>query len=123
MLLPLLASLEIGRYGDKLHQRFNPLGNKIGGIRLAIHGFGWLVWVAGLGNLEKLSPVVRALGARHADYGVQPRHYMVVGAALLWTLEQGLGNDFTPEVREAWAGAYDLLSQVMQLGAMEPATA
>lgn len=79
--------------------------------------------VGGLGNLEKLSPVVRALGARHADYGVQSRHYMVVGAALLWTLEQGLGDEFTPEVREAWAGAYDLLSQVMQLGAMETAAA
>lgn len=75
--------------------------------------------VAGLSNLEQLSPVVRGLGARHVGYGVQPRHYLLVGAALLWTLEQGLGDDFTPEVRDAWSAAYELLSQVMQLGALE----
>jgi hemoglobin-like flavoprotein len=79
--------------------------------------------VNGLGNLEKLAPVVRQLGARHAGYGVRTEHYATVGSALMWTLEQGLGEKFTPEVREAWAGAYDLLSEVMQLGAMEPATA
>lgn len=79
--------------------------------------------VAGLRNLETLAPVVRQLGARHVGYGVQTRHYAVVGGALLWTLEQGLGDDFTPEVREAWTEAYELLSEVMQLGAMEAATA
>ncbi len=75
--------------------------------------------VAGLRDLETLSPVVRGLGARHVGYGVQPSHYLVVGAALIWTLEQGLADDFTPEVREAWTEAYALLSQVMQLGALE----
>jgi hemoglobin-like flavoprotein len=75
--------------------------------------------VAGLRNLETLSPVVRQLGARHVGYGVQTRHYATVGGALLWTLEQGLGDEFTPEVRDAWATAYELLSDVMQLGAME----
>ena len=79
--------------------------------------------VNGLRNLEKLAPVVRQLGARHADYGVRTEHYATVGSALMWTLEQGLGEKFTPEVRDAWAGAYQLLSEVMQLGAMEPATA
>jgi nitric oxide dioxygenase len=78
--------------------------------------------VNGLRNLEALAPVVRQLGARHAGYGVRTEHYATVGSALMWTLEQGLGDKFTPEVREAWAGAYDLLSEVMQLGAMEPAT-
>lgn len=79
--------------------------------------------VAGLSDLEKLSPVVRNLGARHAGYGVQPQDYVTVGSALIWTLEQGLGDDFTPDVREAWTEAYALLSQVMQLGALEVATA
>jgi hemoglobin-like flavoprotein len=79
--------------------------------------------VGGLSNLEKLAPVVRQLGARHAGYGVRTEHYTTVGTALLWTLEEGLGDKFTPQVREAWAAAYDLLSEVMQLGAMEPAQA
>jgi hemoglobin-like flavoprotein len=77
--------------------------------------------VAGLKNLETLAPVVRQLGARHAGYGVRTEHYATVGAALLWTLEQGLGAKFTPAVREAWAAAYELLSEVMQLGALEEA--
>lgn len=80
--------------------------------------------VGGLRNLETLAPVVRQLGARHVGYGVKDEHYQTVGAALLWTLEQGLGARFTPEVRDAWAAAYELLSQVMQQGALEaqPAT-
>ncbi|MBI5278846.1 MAG: hemin receptor [Burkholderiales bacterium] len=77
------------------------------------------VAVNGLRNLETLSPVVRQLGARHIDYGVKPQHYDTVGAALLWTLQEGLQADFTPEVRAAWAGAYGLLAEVMQLGEME----
>ena len=75
--------------------------------------------VAGLSNLEKLAPVVRNMGARHAGYGVRTEHYDTVGSALLWTLEQGLGARFTPEVREAWTAAYMLLAEVMQMGAME----
>lgn len=75
--------------------------------------------VAGLKNLETLAPVVRQLGARHVRYGVRAEHYAVVGSALLWTLEQGLGPKFTPAVREAWSEAYELLSDVMQLGALE----
>jgi hemoglobin-like flavoprotein len=75
--------------------------------------------VAGLSNLETLAPVVRKLGARHVGYGVRNEHYVTVGSALMWTLEQGLGSKFKPEVRDAWAGAYELLSEVMQLGALE----
>ena len=78
--------------------------------------------VAGLKNLETLAPVVRQLGARHVGYGVRTEHYATVGSALMWTLEQGLGAKFTPAVREAWAAAYDLLSEVMQLGALEKAS-
>ena len=75
--------------------------------------------VSGLKDLERLAPVVRQLGARHARYGVQAQHYATVGSALLWTLDQGLGDKFTPAVREAWTAAYTLLSDVMLLGAME----
>ena len=75
--------------------------------------------VSGLKDLERLAPVVRQLGARHVRYGVQSQHYATVGSALLWTLDQGLGDKFTPAVREAWTQAYTLLSDVMLLGAME----
>ena len=76
--------------------------------------------VMGLRDLERLAPVVRQLGARHVGYGVRTEHYATVGSALLWTLGEGLGEKFTPEVRDAWAAAYDLLSGVMQMGAMDP---
>ncbi len=75
--------------------------------------------VSGLKDLERLAPVVRQLGARHVRYGVQAQHYATVGSALLWTLDQGLGEKFTPDVRDAWTQAYTLLSDVMLLGAME----
>jgi nitric oxide dioxygenase len=77
--------------------------------------------VAGLTNLDKLVPAVKALGARHAGYGVTVADYAVVGEALLWTLEQGLGEEFKPEVRSAWANVYDLLAATMQAGAAEVA--
>jgi hemoglobin-like flavoprotein len=69
--------------------------------------------VAGLSNLDTLVPAVRALGRRHGGYGVKAQHYAQVGSALLWTLEKGLGAAFTPEVRDAWATAYIVLSTTM----------
>jgi hemoglobin-like flavoprotein len=69
--------------------------------------------VAGLTRLETLLPAVRALGQRHAGYGVTAEQYAPVGAALLWTLEQGLGDAFTPDVKDAWATAYGVLSRTM----------
>ena len=77
--------------------------------------------VAGLRDLPRLEPVLRQLGGRHVAYGVQDRHYATVGEALLWTLEQGLGPAFTPEVRQAWTSAYGLLAGAMQAGAKEAA--
>ena len=68
----------------------------------------------GLGRPATLVPVVEALGARHIHYGVQDEHYGVVGEALMWTLRQGLKDEFTPEVEKAWAGAYALLSSIMK---------
>ena len=70
--------------------------------------------VLGLDRLDRLVPDVRALGRRHAGYGVEDRHYATVAAALLWTLERGLGAAFTPETRAAWTAAYTLLATTMQ---------
>jgi len=69
--------------------------------------------VKSLDRLDQIVPAVQALGRRHAGYGVREAHYATVGAALLWTLEQGLGPGFTPAVREAWATAYGILASVM----------
>ena len=75
--------------------------------------------VRGLSDLDALVPVLRNLGARQNDYGVQEEHYVTVGTTLLWTLSQGLGDKFTPEVRTAWTDAYGLIADVMQFGALE----
>jgi nitric oxide dioxygenase len=71
------------------------------------------VVVKSLDRLEQIVPAVQALGRRHAGYGVREPHYATVGDALLWTLEQGLGEAFTPAVRDAWATAYGTLSSAM----------
>jgi hemoglobin-like flavoprotein len=72
------------------------------------------VAVHGLDRLEAIMPAVRALGRRHAGYGVRPEDFDTVGAALLWTLGKGLGPAFTPEVRDAWAAAYHVLATGMK---------
>src|SRR6266403_3086895 len=69
--------------------------------------------VKGLGNLEQVLPAATALARRHVTYGAKAEHYPVVGGALLWTLEKGLGDGWTPEVAEAWTDAYDWLSGFM----------
>lgn len=70
--------------------------------------------VNGLDDMEALLPTVQDLGRRHANYGVLESHYETVGEALLWTLGQGLGEKFTPEVEEAWAETYTVLATVMK---------
>lgn len=69
--------------------------------------------VSNLHKLDEILPAVKALGERHKGYGVTAAHYAPVGAALLWTLEKGLGPDFTPEVKEAWTQTYTALAGVM----------
>src|SRR4051794_10383034 len=71
------------------------------------------VVVKSLDKLDQIVPAVQALGRRHATYGVREAHYQVVGNALLWTLEQGLGAAFTSDVRAAWGTAYGTLASVM----------
>lgn len=70
--------------------------------------------VENLERFEEIVPQVRALGARHAGYGVEDRDYEVVGTALLWTLEKALGREFTARTKEAWTAVYDLLAQTMK---------
>ncbi len=79
------------------------------------------VAVNGLKRPEKIVPTVLHLGRKHAGYGVRPEHYAVVGEALLWTLDKGLGDAFTLETEEAWTSAYTLLATVMQEAAAEAA--
>ena len=71
------------------------------------------VVVSGLSNLESILPTASALATRHVSYGAKAEHYPVVGGALLWTLEKGLGPDWTPDVAEAWTAAYATLSGYM----------
>jgi nitric oxide dioxygenase len=69
--------------------------------------------VNGLGNLETILPAASALAKRHVGYGAKPEHYSVVGGALLWTLEKGLGEAWTRELADAWTAAYGTLSGYM----------
>jgi hemoglobin-like flavoprotein len=72
------------------------------------------VAVGSLDKLETLRPALEGLGKRHVDYGVEDHHYDLVGAALLWTLEQGLGDGYTRSVRDAWTMAYTTLANIMR---------
>lgn len=69
--------------------------------------------VGGLKSWERVEPVVRELGRRHVGYGVKAEHYETVGAALLWTLGQGLGDAFTDDVKSAWTSAYEAIAATM----------
>jgi len=71
------------------------------------------VVVNGLSNLDAILPAASALARRHVDYGAESGHFPVVGEALLWTLEQGLGSSWTPDVAAAWTSAYAMLSEFM----------
>jgi hemoglobin-like flavoprotein len=69
--------------------------------------------VNGLTNLEAIIPAVKDLGARHNGYDVKPEHYDAVGASLIYTLGAGLGDDFTPETKDAWIETYGALAGIM----------
>ena len=78
--------------------------------------------VRGLDQPERVAQSVQELGRRHARYGVSPEDYHTFGAALLWSLEQVLGDRFTPEVREAWVEAFDVLASSMCQAAEQSAS-
>ncbi len=65
----------------------------------------------------QLLPAIRDLSVRHVGYGVKLADYDALGEALLWALEQALGEDFTPAVREAWTVCYDELAGEMKAAA------
>jgi hemoglobin-like flavoprotein len=92
---------EMGQQGQML---MSMIGSAVGGLKEP--GKAWHRWCA------NWAPAMSATAC-------STEHYATVGSALLWTLEQGLGPKFTPDVRDAWTAAYTLLSDVMQLGAME----
>ncbi len=71
------------------------------------------VIVGRLDRFDEMEGEVAAMGVRHVHYGVKPQHYKAVGEALLWTLQQGLGNDYTKEVAEAWAACFNGLAASM----------
>jgi hemoglobin-like flavoprotein len=79
------------------------------------------VVVMGLDRLDQLIPAVEALARRHVGYGVKDEHYETVGAALIWTLQKGLGDSFTPSVASAWVAAYGLIAGVMKAASAQPA--
>jgi hemoglobin-like flavoprotein len=71
------------------------------------------VVVNGLGDLPSILPAASALAKRHVGHGAKAEHFPVVGSALLWTLEKGLGDGWTPEIADAWTAAYGTLSGYM----------
>jgi len=87
---------------------------KLGHVRTVV--------VKGLSRPQQILSAVEELGRRHLIYGVRQEHYATVGAALLWTLQIGLGHAFTSEVREAWTCAYLFLSSTMQQAAANAET-
>ncbi len=78
---------------------------------MPVHGWG------GPHDIGRLIGAIQDSGKRHADYGVTDADYDKAAGALLWTLEQGLKEDFTPTAREAWVSIYSTLADVMKSGA------
>lgn len=71
------------------------------------------VLVARLENKEEIAGYLTALAKRHAGYGVKEAHYVLVGNALLWTLQQGLGKDWNDGAAIAWAACYQEVADIM----------
>jgi hemoglobin-like flavoprotein len=101
---------QIFEVAPQTRRMFNGDMKKQGAMLMSTLGLA----VGSLNDLDKIIPAVRALGKRHAGYGVQFEHFAVVGDAFLWTLEQAFGPAFTPELKSAWTEAYLLLAGVMQ---------
>jgi len=97
---------DLFRRDPKLRSLFNPDMAEQRRKLMAMLGTA----VAHIGDWSSISAAVQALGRRHVGYGVKPADYETVGAALLATLEKGLGDDFTPEVREAWEACIALVA-------------
>ena len=77
--------------------------------------------VNSLDNLGPILGAVEEMGRRHVAYGVTEAHYDTVGSALIWTLGKGLGEQFTPAVKDAWVETYTTLASAMKQAAYTPA--
>ena len=75
--------------------------------------------VNSLDKLDVVIPLIQASGRRHVDYGVSEADYDTVGDALIWSLNEGLGDDFSDEVKTAWIKVYALLANTMKEAATE----
>jgi len=82
-----------------------------------------LLVIQNLRKPEVLTSALKGLGQRHVAYGVRPEHYPIVGAVLLETFSDLLGEDWTPEYRDAWAQAYEVVCSIMLEGASVPTPA
>jgi hemoglobin-like flavoprotein len=71
------------------------------------------VVIARLEKLDELTADIKEMAIRHRGYGVAPEHYTMVGEALLWTLERGLGKDWDADTEGAWLTCYTLLAETM----------
>ncbi|QEC68421.1 hemoglobin [Panacibacter ginsenosidivorans] len=62
---------------------------------------------------DALAEDIKNMSMRHTGYGVKPDHYRLVGNALLWTLEKGLGNSWNEKVKDAWRAFYEMIAAMM----------
>jgi hemoglobin-like flavoprotein len=71
------------------------------------------IMVTRLDHIDELTDDIAEMARRHVRYGVRPAHYKWVGDAFLWTLEKGLGKDWTPETKNAWIACYQMVADTM----------
>ena len=98
--------------------------NLFAGVDMAGQREKWRLTIAAVVHaLDAPDRLLASLGAvakRHASYGVESRHFDSVGDALLWAFADALGDEFTPELRTAWAETYSLISSVMKRAITRP---
>ena len=91
----------------------------IGMLAFVVKSLNWpeSMWTEEVDPENDLFMVVLALGRRHRElYHIPDDSYEVVRDVLLWTMDYGLGEAFTPAARSAWGRVYDLVATTMKLG-------
>jgi hemoglobin-like flavoprotein len=76
--------------------------------------------ISNLDHPEASNEEIRALGLRHEGYGIKREHYQLVGDALLWTIEQAIGNEWNDELNDGWLACYDMISKTMMSAKKHP---
>ena len=66
---------------------------------------------------ETLLPAARQLGKLNAVLGVRAEHYDLAAAPFLFSLQQALGTDWTPDVESAWKEFYAMAAGALKEGA------